>query len=88
MYDQPNDPIPEDTEPRFRYQIWDLFTFTTSIACFLSATRLLGWVAIALSPVFLIAPSVLAHPDNTRSVKVVYVVAMLLMTVIFYFRGI
>jgi hypothetical protein len=87
MDDKPNEPIPPDTEPRFRYQIWDLLTFMTSMACFLSATRLMGWVAIAMLPVFLIAPSVLAHPDNTRSVKVVFVVAMLLMTVIFYARG-
>ncbi len=47
MDDESHEQIPADTEPRFRYQIWDLLTFMTSIACFLSATRMLGWVAIA-----------------------------------------
>jgi len=87
MNDESHEQIPADAEPGFRYQIWDMLTLMTSIACFLSATRMLGWVAIALLPMFLITPSVLAHPANTRQVKIVFVVAMLSMTVIFYLRG-
>ena len=96
MIDQPSEPLPEDplpeeverlkAEPRFRYQLWDMLALIAAIACFMSTIRAIGWVSVALLPAFLIAPSVLTHPENSRGVKLGFIIAMLFLTVILYFR--
>lgn len=88
MRDEPNEPLPQTDEPRFRFQILDLLVLMTAMACCLSAIRLIGPVAIALLPALLIAPSVLAHRNNHPAVKILFVASMVMLTIKFYLHAI